>query len=75
MKEVYFTAWLFSKPQVLRWPVARANQFLVGLVAIDILLNNLMVVLLETFGSKSTPDNCYGRQQDVDLSPFIVGDV
>jgi hypothetical protein len=24
MKEVYFTAWLFSKPQVLRWPVARA---------------------------------------------------
>jgi hypothetical protein len=25
MKEVYFTAWLFSKPQVLRWPVARAN--------------------------------------------------
>jgi hypothetical protein len=26
MKEVYFTAWLFSKPQVLRWPVARATE-------------------------------------------------
>jgi hypothetical protein len=25
MKEVYFTAWPFSKPQVLRWPVARAE--------------------------------------------------
>jgi len=28
MKEVYFTAWLFSKPQVLRWPVARAVDYL-----------------------------------------------
>jgi len=27
MKEVYFTAWPFSKLQVLHWPVARA-QFL-----------------------------------------------
>jgi len=24
MKEVYFTAWPFSKHQVLHWPVARA---------------------------------------------------
>jgi len=24
MKEVYFTAWPFSKLQVLHWPVARA---------------------------------------------------
>jgi len=24
MKEVYFTAWPFSKRHVLRWPVARA---------------------------------------------------
>jgi len=27
MKEVYFTAWPFSKRQVLRWPVARAVSF------------------------------------------------
>jgi len=27
MKEVYFTAWPFSKLQVLHWPVARALVF------------------------------------------------
>jgi len=26
MKEVYFTAWPFSKHQVLHWPIARAEQ-------------------------------------------------
>ncbi len=27
MKEVYFTAWPFSKLQVLHWPVARAGEY------------------------------------------------
>jgi len=27
MKEVYFTAWPFSKLQVLQWPVARASGY------------------------------------------------
>ena len=35
MKEVYFTAWLFSKPQVLRWPVARAVVLIVVAIVVD----------------------------------------
>jgi len=31
MKEVYFTAWPFSKRHVLRWPVARAP-----IIAVDV---------------------------------------